>query len=157
MDAQPVGNAYVRLLDRTGEFTAEVPTVGDRPLPVLRGTGEWTLRTLAPKADWWTSRSPPRWARWPRSPSRSELSRHRPEAGLYESPATGCSGRAGARRVSLAPHLIEGSSTATYMAHDRTTVRAKQAVQPMRSRNTGDVVNACATSAVSSRMGCCSR
>ena len=32
----PVGNAYVRLLDRTGEFTAEVPTDGDRPLPVLR-------------------------------------------------------------------------------------------------------------------------
>ena len=25
-DDQPVGNAYVRLLDRTGEFTAEVPT-----------------------------------------------------------------------------------------------------------------------------------
>ena len=23
---EPVGNAYVRLLDRTGEFTAEVPT-----------------------------------------------------------------------------------------------------------------------------------
>ena len=34
----PVGNAYVRLLDRTGEFTAEVPDLGDRPLPVLRRT-----------------------------------------------------------------------------------------------------------------------
>ena len=25
-EQEPVGNAYVRLLDRTGEFTAEVPT-----------------------------------------------------------------------------------------------------------------------------------
>ena len=35
-DGEPVGNAYVRLLDRTGEFTAEVPDLRDRSLPVLR-------------------------------------------------------------------------------------------------------------------------
>ena len=41
----PVGNAYVRLLDRTGEFTAEVPTSAtnsspepsSRAYPVLTG------------------------------------------------------------------------------------------------------------------------
>ena len=38
-DGEPVGSAYVRLLDRTGEFTAEVPTSATRPLPVLRRTG----------------------------------------------------------------------------------------------------------------------
>ena len=35
-EGEPVGNAYVRLLDRTGEFTAEVPTNAPRTVPVLR-------------------------------------------------------------------------------------------------------------------------
>ena len=48
---QPVGNAYVRLLDRTGEFTAEVPTSATGHFRFFAGDGEWTLRTLAPKAD----------------------------------------------------------------------------------------------------------
>lgn len=47
----PVPNAYVRLLDRTGEFTAEVPTDTDGNFRFFAGDGEWTLRTLAPKAD----------------------------------------------------------------------------------------------------------
>src|SRR4051812_44839152 len=47
----PVGNAYVRLLDRTGEFTAEVPTSATGHFRFFAGPGEWTLRTLAPKAD----------------------------------------------------------------------------------------------------------
>jgi uncharacterized GH25 family protein len=47
----PVPNAYVRLLDRTGEFTAEVPTDTDGYFRFFAGDGEWTLRTLAPKAD----------------------------------------------------------------------------------------------------------
>ncbi len=47
----PVGNAYVRLLDRTGEFTAEVPTSATGHFRFFAGEGEWTLRTLAPKAD----------------------------------------------------------------------------------------------------------
>ena len=47
---EPVGNAYVRLLDRTGEFTAEVPTSATGHFRFFAGDGEWTLRTLAPKA-----------------------------------------------------------------------------------------------------------
>ena len=50
-DQQPVGNAYVRLLDRTGEFTAEVPTSATGHFRFFAAPGEWTLRTLAPKAD----------------------------------------------------------------------------------------------------------
>ena len=46
----PVENAYVRLLDRTGEFTAEVPTNEDGHFRFFAGDGEWTLRTLAPRA-----------------------------------------------------------------------------------------------------------
>jgi hypothetical protein len=47
--ADPVGNAYVRLLDRTGEFTAEVPTSATGHCRFFAGPGEWTLRTLAPR------------------------------------------------------------------------------------------------------------
>ena len=50
-DGQPVPNAYVRLLDRTGEFTAEVPTSATGHFRFFAGNGEWTLRTLAPKAE----------------------------------------------------------------------------------------------------------
>src|SRR3954468_281994 len=50
-DGSPVGNAYVRLLDRTGEFTAEVPTSATGHFRFFAGDGEWTLRTLAPKSD----------------------------------------------------------------------------------------------------------
>ena len=50
-DEQPVGNAYVLLLDRTGEFTAEVPTSATGHFRFFAAPGEWTLRTLAPKAD----------------------------------------------------------------------------------------------------------
>ena len=49
--SEPVPNAYVRLLDRTGEFTAEVPTSATGHFRFFAGDGEWTLRTLAPKAD----------------------------------------------------------------------------------------------------------
>ena len=50
-EGEPVGNAYVRLLDRTGEFTAEVPTNEHGQFRFFAGDGEWTLRTLAPKAE----------------------------------------------------------------------------------------------------------
>ena len=50
-DGEPVPNAYVRLLDRTGEFTAEVPTSATGHFRFFAGNGEWTLRTLAPKAE----------------------------------------------------------------------------------------------------------
>jgi hypothetical protein len=48
---RPVGGAYVRLLDRTGEFTAEVPTSATGQFRFFAGPGEWTLRTLAPRAE----------------------------------------------------------------------------------------------------------
>ncbi|HVK28010.1 MAG TPA: DUF1416 domain-containing protein [Nocardioides sp.] len=50
-DATPVSGAYVRLLDATGEFTAEVPTSATGHFRFFAGDGQWTLRTLAPKAD----------------------------------------------------------------------------------------------------------
>ena len=50
-DGEPVGNAYVRLLDRTGEFTAEVPTSATGHFRFFAADGEWTLRTLAPSAE----------------------------------------------------------------------------------------------------------
>jgi hypothetical protein len=48
---EPVGNAYVRLLDRTGEFTAEVPTSATGHFRFFAGPGDWTLRTLAPRTE----------------------------------------------------------------------------------------------------------
>lgn len=48
---EPVHGAYVRLLDRTGEFTAEVPTSATGHFRFFAGDGDWTLRTLAPKAE----------------------------------------------------------------------------------------------------------
>jgi hypothetical protein len=48
---EPVGTAYVRLLDRTGEFTAEVPTSASGHFRFFAGEGDWTLRTLAPQTD----------------------------------------------------------------------------------------------------------
>src|SRR3712207_850265 len=50
-DGEPVSPAYVRLLDRTGEFTAEVPTSATGHFRFFAGPGEWTLRALAPKAE----------------------------------------------------------------------------------------------------------
>jgi len=50
-DGEPVPNAYVRLLDRTGEFTAEVPTSATGHFRFFAGNGEWTLRTLAPQSE----------------------------------------------------------------------------------------------------------
>ena len=48
---EPVPNAYVRLLDRTGEFTAEVPTSATGHFRFFAADWEWTLRTLAPNAE----------------------------------------------------------------------------------------------------------
>ena len=47
----PVPNAYVRLLDASGEFTAEVPTSATGHFRFFAGEGDWTLRTLAPQAE----------------------------------------------------------------------------------------------------------
>jgi uncharacterized protein DUF1416 len=48
-DQEPVPGAYVRLLDKTGEFTAEVPTSATGQFRFFAAPGRWTLRTLAPK------------------------------------------------------------------------------------------------------------
>lgn len=49
-DGSPVGGAYVRLLDNTGEFTAEVPTSDSGEFRFFAAPGDWTVRTLAPGA-----------------------------------------------------------------------------------------------------------
>jgi len=45
---QPVPGAFVRLLDSTGEFTAEVVTSATGAFRFFAAPGEWTLRTLVP-------------------------------------------------------------------------------------------------------------
>jgi hypothetical protein len=49
-DGEPVGGAYVRLLDGSGEFTAEVPTSATGQFRFFAAPGQWTVRTLAPGA-----------------------------------------------------------------------------------------------------------
>jgi len=44
----PVGGAYVRLLDATGEFTAEVVTSPAGQFRFFAAPGTWTLRALVP-------------------------------------------------------------------------------------------------------------
>ncbi|WP_166355838.1 DUF1416 domain-containing protein [Phytoactinopolyspora limicola] len=50
-DDAPLAGAYVRLLDSTGEFTAEVPTSTTGQFRFFAGPGQWTVRTLAPGAE----------------------------------------------------------------------------------------------------------
>ncbi len=42
----PLGGAYVRLLDSTGEFTAEVQSSATGYFRFYAAAGDWTLRTL---------------------------------------------------------------------------------------------------------------
>lgn len=46
----PVPGAYVRLLDGTGEFTAEVRTSATGQFRFFAAPGDWTLRTLSGRA-----------------------------------------------------------------------------------------------------------
>jgi hypothetical protein len=46
----PVGNAHVRLLDRDGEFTAELPTNLQGQFRFFAAPGQWTLVVQAPGA-----------------------------------------------------------------------------------------------------------
>jgi hypothetical protein len=50
-DGAPVSDAYVRLLDGGGEFTAEVPTSATGQFRFFAAPGRWTVRALAPKAE----------------------------------------------------------------------------------------------------------
>ena len=47
---EPVPGAYVRLLDESGEFTAEVPTSASGGFRFFAAPGSWTVRVLAPGA-----------------------------------------------------------------------------------------------------------
>lgn len=47
---EPVGGAYVRLLDEGGDFVAEVPTSATGGFRFFAAPGRWTVRTLAPGA-----------------------------------------------------------------------------------------------------------
>jgi len=47
-DGAPVPAAYVRLLDSSGEFTAEVVTSATGDFRFFAAPGTWTLRALAP-------------------------------------------------------------------------------------------------------------
>jgi hypothetical protein len=47
-DGTPVAGAYVRLLDATDEFTAEVVTSPEGEFRFFAAPGEWKLRSLAP-------------------------------------------------------------------------------------------------------------
>ncbi|MGK5679507.1 DUF1416 domain-containing protein [Actinoplanes sp. URMC 104] len=46
-DGQPVGGAYVRLLDSSGEFTAEVVSSPEGVFRFFAAPGSWTLRALS--------------------------------------------------------------------------------------------------------------
>jgi hypothetical protein len=46
----PVSNGHVRLLDATGEFTAEVPTNNEGQFRFFARPGTWTLVVQAPGA-----------------------------------------------------------------------------------------------------------
>ena len=47
---EPVPAAYVRLLDSSGDFTAEVVTSATGVFRFFAAPGRWTLRALAPGA-----------------------------------------------------------------------------------------------------------
>lgn len=49
-DGEPVGGAYVRLLNEGGDFVAEVPTSASGAFRFFAAPGSWTVRTLAPGA-----------------------------------------------------------------------------------------------------------
>jgi len=46
-DGNPVAGAFVRLLDGTGEFTAEVVASGTGDFRFFAAPGTWTLRALS--------------------------------------------------------------------------------------------------------------
>ena len=49
--SEPVSGAYVRLLDSSGEFAAEVPTGAAGEFRFFAAPGAWTVRALAAKSE----------------------------------------------------------------------------------------------------------
>ena len=47
VEGEPIGGAYVRLLDGSGEFTAEVVTSPEGVFRFFAAPGSWTLRALS--------------------------------------------------------------------------------------------------------------
>lgn len=47
VDDAPVGGAFVRLLDGSGEFTAEVVTSPEGDFRFFAAPGDWTVRALS--------------------------------------------------------------------------------------------------------------
>ncbi len=54
----PVAGAFVRLLDSTGEFTAEVVASGTGDFRFFAAAGTWTLRALSSAGNGQTEASP---------------------------------------------------------------------------------------------------
>jgi hypothetical protein len=50
-DGEPVATAYVRLLDASGEFTAEAPVSATGQFRFFARPGSWTVRTLVPGSE----------------------------------------------------------------------------------------------------------
>lgn len=46
-NGEPIGGAFVRLLDSTGEFTAEVVASGSGDFRFFAAPGTWTVRALS--------------------------------------------------------------------------------------------------------------
>jgi len=49
-NGSPITVGYARLLDKNGEFTAEVPLNGQGQFRFFAAPGKWTVRILAPGA-----------------------------------------------------------------------------------------------------------
>ncbi len=52
---KPVGAAYVRLLDASGEFTAEVVSSAEGQFRFFAAPGDWTIKALSPRGNGETS------------------------------------------------------------------------------------------------------
>ena len=50
-EGEPISTGFVRLLDKSGEFTAEVPVSATGHFRFFAGEGVWTLRALAPRSE----------------------------------------------------------------------------------------------------------
>lgn len=57
-DGQPIGGAFVRLLDGGGEFTAEVVASGTGDFRFFAAPGEWTVRALSSSGNGTSTVSP---------------------------------------------------------------------------------------------------
>ncbi|AEF39195.1 DUF1416 domain-containing protein [Hoyosella subflava] len=55
---EPIGGAFVRLLDSTGEFTAEVVASGSGDFRFFAAPGTWTVRALSASGNGEASVSP---------------------------------------------------------------------------------------------------